>query len=252
MSVWNELSIELELWHAAGKTPELWWRDDDAVVDTESLRRLSKLSKTARIPLFLAVIPEGADVSLGDVFSDNANIYALQHGYSHTNHAPVDQRKMELGDHRQHDIIRKELVSGQRRLQELLADRFYPVLVPPWNRISTGLVEVLSDDGFTGISSLNPRNNRLNSGIIEVNVHVDLIDWKQRCFAGDESVLRQLVSHLQAKRDSTADATEPTGIMTHHLAHDNHCWDFLQRLFEFLDGSGVRWLNPDQLFTSQG
>ena len=29
---------------------------------------------------------------------------------------------------------------------------------------------------------------------------------------------------------SEADPTEPTGLLSHHLVHDEACWDFLDRL----------------------
>ena len=39
----------------AGRTVDLWWRDDDAACDTPALARLLRLSRAARAPIALAV-----------------------------------------------------------------------------------------------------------------------------------------------------------------------------------------------------
>jgi hypothetical protein len=99
------------------------------------------------------------------------------------------------------------------------------VLVPPWNRIAPGLVPALPEIGFRGLSTFGIRpQRRLVSGWVQVNTHIDLIDWRARRFAGIEVVLGAFVRALAAAR---AESGEPLGVLSHHLAMDEPAWDFL-------------------------
>ena len=164
----------------------------------------------------------------------DANV--LQHGFSHRNHAPPEQRKMELGWHRPASIIRQQLSAGRLALQGLFASRFVPIQVPPWNRIDERVVALLPGLGFSGVSTLGPRSaGQPVPGLRQLNVHVDIMNWREgRCFAGEEACIEQVVTHLRAKREGYADPAEPTGIMSHHLVHDSGCWVFLEELFTLL------------------
>ncbi|MEH6627397.1 MAG: polysaccharide deacetylase family protein [Motiliproteus sp.] len=249
MSNWPALIQELRLWQQQGLVPTLWWRDDDCQQDTAALRRLSQLSLDYQIPLHLAVIPRGADASLKSVFFDNPWLFALQHGYSHRNHAPKTERKCELGEHRPLSEVVHELQQGREYLNLLLGQQvFVPLLVPPWNRVTDTLLPHLSEIGLVGLSTLGPRLAERCYQLPQVNVHIDIIDWKIRSFAGDQRVLSQLLTHLQGRREGLFDVTEATGLMTHHLAHDEQCWEFCQRLFEVMADYGGQWQEPSQLF----
>ena len=71
------------------------------------------------------------------------------------------------------------------------------------------------------------------------------MDWRgTRGFIGTRKVLADIVEHLAARREAMVDADEPTGILTHHLAHDEDCWRFMRMLFERTGGNpAVRWLD---------
>jgi hypothetical protein len=88
--------------------------------------------------------------------------------------------------------------------------------------------------------------------LINVNTHVDVIDWKGgRGFAGSDAILAQAVRHLQARRLGHADATEATGLLTHHAIHDSATWAFLERLFDVTaEQGGVVWQPAEALFPS--
>jgi len=241
--LWQALLAELDAWQQRGQPATLWWRDDDAEQDSPALQRLNRLSIRFGIPLTLAVIPVDAKASLAPLFAANTRLQAWQHGYSHRNHAPPAQRKCELGDHRPLATVLEELQRGRVLLQGLLGERFAPVLVPPWNRLAAGLIPRLDGAGFCGLSTLGPRQPL---ALPTLNVHVDLINWRDGGrFAGEAAVLTQLLGHLQARRLGRVDASEPSGIMTHHLAHDEACWAFLERFFGALvHHPGLRWVNP--------
>ena len=45
----RELETELQTWRAAGRQPQVWWRDDDAVSLTPELEHLTRLTGKAGI-----------------------------------------------------------------------------------------------------------------------------------------------------------------------------------------------------------
>ncbi|MHA1570570.1 MAG: hypothetical protein ACTSWM_02015, partial [Alphaproteobacteria bacterium] len=101
---WQDLRVELDHWAALGRTVTLWWRDDDAAVPTPELTRLLALQARHNVPLALAVIPHDATDELARQLDRQATLThppaVLQHGYAHQNHAPADEKSMELGSHR--------------------------------------------------------------------------------------------------------------------------------------------------------
>jgi hypothetical protein len=228
---WQALAEELDRWQAAGRIAAFWWRDDDAVTATPALSRLLALRRALGEPVAIAVVPERADETLRDALAAEQGWDALQHGWVHRNHAPAGEGKAELGPHRPQDAIAAELVQGWLRLAELFGARLLPALVPPWNRIDPALLPALPRLGYAAVSTWKPRPARLAAaGLVAVNTHVDIIDWQEtRGFCGDEAAIAAAVEHLQAKREGRADAAEPTGLLTHHLAHDDGCWDFIGR-----------------------
>ncbi|MCP4275670.1 MAG: hypothetical protein GY779_04885, partial [Gammaproteobacteria bacterium] len=109
----------------------------------------------------------------------------------------------------------------------------------------------LRNTGLRGLSTLGPREQEnAAQGLKQVNVHVDIINWKQgRCFAGEKTCIEQIIAHLSAKRAGLVDPDEPTGIMTHHLIHDAGCWSFLDELFSFfLSQSSASLISARKIF----
>lgn len=234
MDGWQGLEDELDAWAGAGRVASLWWRDDDATGDSLALRRLLNLVGGMRIPLGLAVIPAEVRGDLADALALSPETTVLQHGWSHANRSRPPARKSELAAGRPWREVMAELTRGRDRLAALFADRFLPVMVPPWNRIDAGLVPHLPASGFMGLSTCKARGAAEPApGLRQVNCHADPVDWRGgRGFAGAESVLRALVGHLGARRAGLVDAAEPTGILTHHQVHDEPAWAFLATLAE--------------------
>ena len=246
------LDEELLRWSDAGKAAPFWWRDDDAQSTSTQLDDLLGISADCGAPLSLAVVPDGLENSLPERLAGLRQVQVLQHGFSHRNFAPADVRKMELGWHRSHDEIVGQLRTGFERLEALFGKQFVPVMVPPWNRIDEQVIEQLKEIGFTGLSTLGPRmEHQQETGLKVVNVHVDIINWKQaRCFIGESACETQIVAHLSAKREGRVDANEPTGIMSHHLVHDAGCRQFLANLFDYLGAQEAAvFLDAKTVFT---
>lgn len=245
---WDALGEELARWAAAGRVATLWWRDDDAVAATPALARLLE---SARVPLALAVIPGLLESSLAPALRHRPDIFVLQHGFRHRNHEPGGVKNAELGASRGPAELAAELAAGWRSLQDAFGDRALPVLTPPWNRIAPQHLAALLGWGYCGISAYLARRAACPvAGLLQVNTHVDVIDWHGgRIFVGETAALGLLTGHLRARRLGEADPDEPTGLLTHHLVHDAATWAFLDQLQDWLSRRAmIRWLSTGEVF----
>ena len=148
-------------------------------------------------------------------------------------------------------LVLGELGTGRMALERLFGTRPLPVMVPPWNRIAPVLVPTLPEIGFTGLSTFGARRRIYPvRGLLEVNTHVDLIDWKGgRGFVGEAAALGTLVSALARARISD----EPVGVLSHHLAMDGGAWDFLRSMWQkALKMPGLRVRPAHDLFATGG
>ncbi len=248
MTGWNDLDRELDAWAFAGRRATLWWRDDDAVRATPELERALALSSATDTPIALAVIPRDADDGLAERLTTAPTATALQHGFAHANHAATDERQNEYGPERPIAVRVAELADGRRRLARF--PRTLPVLVAPWNRIDDRLIPALPEAGLVGLSTLGVRPAAdAAPGVRQVNVHVDIMNWQTRRFAGLAAVLDQLVANLRGRREGAVDADEATGVMTHHGFHDEDAWTFIAELIgRTRDHPRAAWISAGQAF----
>jgi hypothetical protein len=251
VSIWRRLNRELDAWRAAGRCATLWCRDDDACRDSAALRRLLAIAHANDVPVALAAIPALLEPSLGDAVAQSEIATVVQHGYAHRNHAPPGARNWELGPHRPAAVSAAELAQGQDLLRHGFGGRFTAVLVPPWNRIDPAVVALLPGAGFHGLSTFGPRAAPSPvPGIAQCNTHVDLIAWRRdRVFIGADAAIDRLAEHLQARREGTADPSEPTGILTHHLDLTDAAWQFLAHLMAHTRAhDAAAWLDVRAVF----
>ena len=255
-NVWDPLFRELDAWAARSATAYLWLRDDDATKPTPALETLAQLTSNAGVPAVLAVIPALVEPELGGYVRSKPLLDAAVHGYTHANHAPAGQKSEEFPIARGETVTREELSRGLDRLRQLLGPRALSLYVPPWNRISPTIAQLLPAAGYTGLSTFGKCRVLENaSALIELNTHVDIIDWRgtrggrdMAWLVGDlVSALRDIApatasidgSRTESSSSPIADATsigahegEPLiGILTHHLVHDTAAWRFLEALF---------------------
>ena len=231
MTSWQALADEAARWRDAGRTADLWWRDDDAADVDPALDRLLVLQRDTSAPLALAVVPARATAALAQRLAGEPGIDVLQHGYAHLNHATPPDKKIELGLQRPAMIVLGELGTGWMALERLFAAQALPVMVPPWNRIADILVPTLPEIGYRGLSTFGPRKRAQPvRGFLQVNTHIDLIDWKGGGgFVGEDAALAALVEALGRSRRGDG---EPIGLLSHHLAMDGRAWDFLRSVLE--------------------
>lgn len=264
MTGWAELGEELDRWQVSGRTASFWWRDDDAVAPTAALERLLELSIRHAAGLALAVIPDGCEEELPSMLgarpaNSAAEVMVFQHGIAHENQAAAGEKKTELSAAVALQDLQNRLCGGRNRLADLFGQRFLPVLVPPWNRIASALIPRLPACGFAGLSTYKTRSRRQAApGLLQVNTHADLLRWRpERGFLGESEALALITAHLTARRTATRDdedssdiSGEPTGILTHHLVHDEDTWCFLDRLLDYLNRHpATKLLAPSEAFS---
>ncbi|AYD03339.1 polysaccharide deacetylase family protein [Neorhizobium sp. NCHU2750] len=218
----NQFIAQLDRYAEAGRTAEIWLRDDDAIEPTELLSRLLGLSAAWDVPMTIAAIPAHATPALAALVSEMMAISIAVHGWDHTNYAPTTEKKQELGLHRGEDAVLELLAEGIIRIRHMFGARAIPLLVPPWNRIAPALIGRLADLGYEALSVFGPE--RTGAPLPMVNTHVDIIDWK-----GSRGGRAADVLYAEAAaRLSGGDAPETSlGILTHHLVHDDAAWAFL-------------------------
>ncbi len=235
MADWRDLDNELDAWQEIETPATFWWRDDDAIEPTEQLSRMLELVRRHSTSLALAVIPSKAKVELRSLIENFKAVNVLQHGFAHTNHSPSGEKRSELGPHRDQAVLMEELASGFTEIWKFKA--YLPILVPPWNRIDSNILSKLPEIGYKGISTYTNRSAKFAApGLVSVNAHVDIIDWPAtRNFVGTNRALDMVTKHLKDRRTGMVDSTEPTGLLTHHLVHDEGCWTFID---EFLNALG--------------
>ena len=240
MTDWSPIIEELALWQSEGLQLDFWWRDDDAVSHTPMLERLTELAVTAGVPCHLAIVPKHADQTLVAACQTQTMLVALVHGWAHTNRAPDGQKKAEFG-HPRAGLI-NDATAGISRTRELFGNDFLPCFVPPWNRVEASLLGKLPSLGYSAVSTYTPRAAReAASDLVQINTHIDPINWKSGGGLLDlDDLMHHILRLLQDRRAKRSDPTEPLGLLTHHLVHDEPIWTFTKDfLLTFLDAGAT-------------
>jgi hypothetical protein len=244
---WSLLSDELDRWADAGAIATFWWRDDDAVSDTQQLDAL--LNCARQTPLALAVIPGLAERSLAIRLERHPTVTVLQHGWRHTNHAK-EGSPSEYPHGRIPDEVAGEFSDGMRLLGNLFGEQYLPVFAPPWHGFDQSYLPLLRQAGLRAISRAKPRTRAVVSGLRVSNIHCVPILWSTPPSIGpDEIYLTKLIDHLEGRRQGRYDKYEPTGVLTHHLVQDTRSYEFMAKLGATVLGHpAARWLDARDIF----
>jgi len=216
------LALELRRWRRAGRRAVLWWRDDDARGPTPALARLLALSDRHGAPLTLAIVPDGEPQALGAVLAGRAKVCAIQHGVDHQNRK-TGRQAGEFGPGMSREDIAVQLRAGWAQLEGLPG--LLPAFAPPWNDLHPALPGALRVAGFVGLSAFGELSAAIRP--FRMDAHLDLMRWKTAVrFRGGDRFRRDLRAALALRRrQGRWDA--PLGLLTHHLAHDEAAWRFL-------------------------
>lgn len=238
----EKLVAALDECEERGVKADFWLRDDDAVEPTAPLDALLDLCRSFSVPVTLAVIPEMTTNRLADHLDASDIAHVAVHGWSHTNYAGGTEKKQELGSHRDLAVVLDELQSGLDKLHDLHGNRFVPMLVPPWNRVDPRIVAELEVLGYRALSVFGPEKATRPPCL---NTHIDVIDWHGSRGGREDEVL---FAETAARIWQAAENGATTGILTHHLVHDDNVWRFLRRLFEVTAAHpAARWRSSKDL-----
>jgi len=208
----------------------IFFRADDVAAPGEKFARLMEIFKRHRAPLCLAVVPAWLSDSrwqyLKGLAAKESSLWCWhQHGWRHVNHE-IHGKKQEFGASRNRSDIKRDLVQGKRRLEDLMAADFYPVFTPPWNRCSLGTLQLLGKLGYVAVSRSCGSRPQTPRGLPDFYANVDLHTRKER----DPAVgWKNLLEELQAAISSTF-----CGIMIHHQRMNAAAFDFLEMLIRIL------------------
>jgi peptidoglycan/xylan/chitin deacetylase (PgdA/CDA1 family) len=227
-----------------GATVNLWLRDDDAVIPTPALARLLALTEPQGVPLTLAVIPEETDHTLADHLARRDRVSVAVHGWSHRSYSQPPAKKQELGLDRPSEVVLAELAQGLDKLSVLYGEQLLPMLVPPWNRIASQIVEQLAGLGFECLSVFGREKP---APLPLINTHVDVMDWRgTRGGRPSDELFGDLAAIINGGQLPAA-----IGILTHHLVHDAQAWAFLGELIAETSGHpACRWVSAREVIAT--
>jgi hypothetical protein len=248
---WLALNQELDQWRRAGLTARFWARDDDAIALTPQLDRLIAIAKAVNVEIGLAVIPARLTEALADyLHSGESPFYPMCHGWRHVNYGAPDNPS-EFGPERAlaqlRDDAKSAFESFSRRFEAVEA-----IFVPPFARISPALLAELPSFGFCGVST-GPttgerRYARLSSLVslrlplrrspvrrpMHYDVHIDPFEWRAGQARSAQSIERETVGYLRARRIGYIPSDWPIGVLMHHLTFDEGTWRVCNDLLQVL------------------
>lgn len=190
-------------------------RCDDVTRPDRAFLRVFGLLRAAELPLSCAVIPAKAVPALASFFraetAAGARLEALQHGFSHAEHARNKYLRHEFGPARTYRTQRTDLAAGKKLMGELFGKLSKPVFVPPFHGYNTDTLKALAALGFRGLSA-SRRLERLPRGLAFLGTRVTVNEY------GLELEPRPLSLNLLRSRTLAAirEGRKPAGIYFHH------------------------------------
>ena len=222
----------------------VWWRDDDAGRHDARLDRLLELATAGDRQLGLAVVPAWLDDATTARVLAASTVHVMQHGWAHANHAPPGAKPVELGGAADATTCAEELRHGASRLRVAFGGRVLPVMVPPWNRIEAPCLGALAALGYRGVSTFADDRRGTACGLVHLNTHVDLVDWRGGRRMKPLADLIGEVDRLLARPNCRA-----LGLLSHHLEMTLDEIARLRQLFTHVDQlERCRWADLPSLF----
>lgn len=248
---WADVRAELDICHAKKRPALFWWRDDDATDANSKLQSLLAVAEDFATPVALSAIPAKAKPALAKLVAKSNVAEILVHGLRHENHAAPSRVKRELGGEATLDEVLLDAATGLRLARARFGANCLPVLVPPWNRITARAVPHLPKLGFKGLSTWKPREQKFAApGLLQVNAHLDVIDWRHdRVLKSEQVMAGLLLRKLRWRREKATRMEEPLGLLTHHALWNKQKEKLIASMLSALTThSAVRFVKASEAF----
>ena len=248
-AIWLLIRLECAAWRRHGRTPQTWWRDDDAREPTDRLAQLLDLAENYEAPLALAVIPDRELGPLARALKGRTGLSVIQHGCDHQDRSCKNGPSSEFGPDESASAISARINESWRRLNEAVGAT--AVFAPPWNVLPAIAREALLSTPIQAVSVYGAANDG-KFGVREINTHIDIMKWRPARFRGGIVILTRLWRQLRSRRRARR-WHEPIGFLTHHKDLDPDAWSFLEMLLAKLHDrrSDFSWCSIDQLLQNQ-
>lgn len=250
-ATWADLRAVLQLQRGGARRLRMWWRDDDVYEACAELERCLTTADKLSVPLALSVIPAVATKGVARLIrrsADSSAVQVLQHGFSHKNTNADETRKCEFHVSGPRDSMLYDIKRGSEILHDLFGSRAKGVLAPPWNRLPVELIAALPEVGVSGISCFGrPFSKYVRGSVRQVNVHLDLVDWRSHLFIGEHAALGELSYLVQIFKLGIL-GDDPIGVLTHHRYSTAGTHDFLEQLITTTTSAGVKWVGAEEAF----
>ncbi len=224
-----EHCIDVACEHTDFKGPKyVFFRADDVAVPGKRFARLMELFTKCRVPLSLAVVPAWLTrprwLHLKRMSRETPSLLCWhQHGWQHINHEK-NGKKQEFGPGRNITQVRKDLLKGQSRLEDLMGKTFYHIFTPPWNRCSLDTLRLLKDLEYHAVSRSQNSTPPTPYGLPDFSVNVDLHTRKE---TNPAKSWERLFTEL-----GKAISTGLCGIMIHHQRMNDMSFNFIELLLQ--------------------
>ena len=247
---WAMVEAETAAWKRAGRAPRLWWRDDDARRPSPALDRLLDLSDARGLPLALAVIPDVDLTDLAAAIGGRWRVRVIQHGCDHIDRNAGGGFSAEFSPYAEPAQVAAAVNAGWGRLAG--ACEAIPVYAPPWNVLTPNVRRALADTPLRAVS-LYGAPSRSRDSLLEINTHIDIMNWRPARFRGSGAILARLWRQLRARRKDGRWG-EPIGLLTHHKNLDPAAWAFLKTFLAraAAPAAGFRWRSALDLIDPGG
>ena len=225
------LMRSLDALQAAGRSVNIFFRDDDVDWNEGALRQLLSTFIRTHAPVNLEIIPARlsrfAIRHLRARQRDYPGLFELnQHGWRHVNHER-EGRKCEFGASRCFEQQLEDIANGQMLMNDAFDEAWSPVFTPPWNRCTEATFRALDQLGFAALSKDRGKQAIAEYKFREISITLDLYRWKgEPAMKSPEQIVSELISQMNE--------LDTIGIMLHHKVMDAAAFSLLEQVIEAL------------------
>lgn len=207
---------------------ELILRDDDFGWDYARFRRLHALCAEYGFPLSAAAIPSECKPEETKPWCTQPFLEITAHGFAHENYQ-TEGKKGEFFTERNVMAAKVDLERTHALLSEQFGEVYFPLFIPPWNRIREEIVAELPKLGYLALSRFGV--NKFSQPFPEFNSQVDLHTRKVGYYSSVAEILEDSQKAWQEQSEA-----EPrfVSLMLHHTKMDDFAFAQMEDLLKEL------------------